>query len=71
MMSRAHQDHEEQLDAPPPHGDDYIAPAPRVSVQAFCETVATATTAKSAAGAFLSPCAVVIVISERTSVFVL
>src|SRR5438477_2446409 len=49
MMSRAHQDHEEQLDAPPPHGDDYIAPAPRVSVQAFCETVATATTAKSAA----------------------
>jgi len=48
-MSRAHQDHEEQLDAPPPHGDDYIAPAPRVSVQAFCETVATATTAKSAA----------------------
>src|SRR4051794_23340528 len=49
MMSRAHQDHEEHLDAPPPHGDDYIAPAPRVSVQAFCETVATATTAKSAA----------------------
>src|SRR5438067_9211672 len=49
MMSRAHQDHEEQLDAPPPHGDDYIAPAPRVSVQAFCETVATATTAQSAA----------------------
>src|SRR5256885_13432641 len=49
MRSRAHQDHDEQLDAPPPHGDDYIAPAPRVSVQAFCETVATATTAKSAA----------------------
>jgi pilus assembly protein CpaE len=48
-MTRAHKDHEEQLDAPLPHGDDYIAPAPRVSVQAFCETVATATTAKSAA----------------------
>ena len=37
-MISAHKDHEEQPDAPPPHGDDYIAPAPRVSVQAFCET---------------------------------
>jgi len=48
-MSRARQDHEQLPDAPPPHGDDYIAPAPRVSIQAFCETVATATTAKAAA----------------------
>jgi pilus assembly protein CpaE len=48
MMS-AHKDHEEQPDAPPPHGDDYIAPAPRVSVQAFCETQPTAAVVRSAA----------------------
>ena len=35
--------------SPPPHADDYIAPAPRVSVQAFCETVATAAAVRSAA----------------------
>ncbi len=46
MISRAqHPDHE--TDAAP-HADDYIAPAPRVSVQAFCATVATATTVKAA-----------------------
>jgi len=33
----------------PPHADDYIAPAPRISVQAFCASIATATTAKAAA----------------------
>jgi len=49
MISRARQDHEAQPDSTPPHADDYIAPAPRVSVQAFCETVATATTVRSAA----------------------
>jgi pilus assembly protein CpaE len=49
MISRAHQDHEAHPDATPPHADDYIAPAPRVSVQAFCETVATAATVQSAA----------------------
>jgi pilus assembly protein CpaE len=49
MISRARQDHEAQSDATPPHADDYIAPAPRVSVQAFCETVATAATVRSAA----------------------
>ena len=32
-----------------PHADDYIAPAPRVSVQAFCESVTTALAVKSAA----------------------
>jgi len=32
-----------------PPADDYIAPAPRVSVQAFCETTATALAARSAA----------------------
>jgi pilus assembly protein CpaE len=44
MISRAR--HPE--DATAPHADDYIAPAPRVSVQAFCATVATATTVKAA-----------------------
>ncbi|MBR0797562.1 AAA family ATPase [Bradyrhizobium jicamae] len=33
----------------PPQADDYIAPAPRISVQAFCATVATAANAKAAA----------------------
>jgi pilus assembly protein CpaE len=33
----------------PTHADDYIAPAPRISVQAFCASVATATTARAAA----------------------
>jgi len=47
MISRARQNPEEQLDvAPPP--DDYIAPAPRVSVQAFCETAETAAAVRSA-----------------------
>jgi pilus assembly protein CpaE len=49
MISRAHQGHEAHPDATLPHADDYIAPAPRVSVQAFCETVATAATVQSAA----------------------
>ena len=49
MISRAHQGHEAHPDATTPHADDYIAPAPRVSVQAFCETVATAATVQSAA----------------------
>jgi pilus assembly protein CpaE len=31
-----------------PHADDYIAPAPRISVQVFCETTATALAAKAA-----------------------
>jgi pilus assembly protein CpaE len=38
----------EELDAPPPPSDDYIAPAPRVSVQAFCVTPATAEAVQSA-----------------------
>src|SRR3954453_22450011 len=49
MISRAHQDHEAHPDLTPPHADDYIAPAPRVSVQTFCETQATAATVKAAA----------------------
>src|SRR6476660_3619832 len=38
---------EEQRDLTPP-AEEYIAPAPRVSVQAFCATVATATAVRSA-----------------------
>jgi pilus assembly protein CpaE len=47
MISYARQNPEEQPDITPPV-DDYIAPAPRVSVQAFCETVATAAAVQSA-----------------------
>src|SRR6266403_249917 len=43
MISYARQNPEQQLDDEiPPPADDHIAPAPRVSVQAFCETVETA-----------------------------
>src|SRR4030081_4158099 len=48
MISHARRNPEEQPDVTPPHADDYIAPAPRVSVQAFCETVATAVAVRSA-----------------------
>jgi len=41
MISYARQTQEEQTDVVPP-ADDHIAPAPRVSVQAFCDTVETA-----------------------------
>jgi pilus assembly protein CpaE len=47
MTSKPLQDFEEQPDVPTP-ADDYIAPAPRVSVQAFCETVGTALAVRSA-----------------------
>jgi pilus assembly protein CpaE len=47
MISYARQNSEEQQDIAP-HADDYIAPAPRVSVQAFCETVETAAAVRSA-----------------------
>ena len=48
MSSDARHNSEEQGDVTPPRADDYIAPAPRVSVQAFCETVATAAAARAA-----------------------
>jgi pilus assembly protein CpaE len=48
MMSNARQKPEELPDFTPPAVDDYIAPAPRVSVQAFCETVETAAAVQSA-----------------------
>jgi pilus assembly protein CpaE len=42
------QDSKEPAEATAPPADDYIAPAPRVSVQVFCETTATALAARSA-----------------------
>ena len=47
MISYARQNPEQQPDAASP-ADDHIAPAPRVSVQAFCETVETAAAVQSA-----------------------
>jgi len=49
MISYTRQDPEGQPDGTAPHGDDYIAPAPRVSVQAFCATVETAAAVRAAA----------------------
>src|SRR5215468_12362839 len=48
MMSRSKQELEE-ADLSPPHRDDYISAAPRVSVQVFCVTEATASTSRAAA----------------------
>src|SRR6201999_2801670 len=48
MISYARQNPEDQSDATAPPLDDHIAPAPRVSVQAFCETVETAAAVQSA-----------------------
>jgi pilus assembly protein CpaE len=47
MIRKPRQEFEEQPDVPTPV-DDYIAPAPRVSVQAFCETVETALAVRAA-----------------------
>jgi pilus assembly protein CpaE len=48
MISYARQNPEGQSDATSPPLEDHIAPAPRVSVQAFCETVETAAAVQSA-----------------------
>src|ERR1700751_2639463 len=48
MISYARQNPEAPPDATPHPVDDHIAPAPRVSVQAFCETVETAAAVQSA-----------------------
>ncbi|MCA1361615.1 AAA family ATPase [Bradyrhizobium sp. IC3069] len=48
MISYARQTHEEQPAAAPPPVEEHIGPAPRVSVQAFCETVETAAAVQSA-----------------------
>jgi pilus assembly protein CpaE len=48
MSSNARNNSDQQPDVTPPHAADYIAPAPRVSVQAFCETEQTAAAVRSA-----------------------
>src|SRR5712672_1387132 len=48
MISYARQNSEQQPNAASPSADDHIAPAPRVSVQAFCESVETAAAVQSA-----------------------
>jgi pilus assembly protein CpaE len=48
MIRGARHDSEELPDVAPPPADEYIAPAPRVSVQAFCESVETADAVRSA-----------------------
>jgi pilus assembly protein CpaE len=47
MINYARQTQEEQSESPAPV-EEHIAPAPRVSVQAFCETVETAAAVQSA-----------------------
>src|ERR1700744_4229556 len=48
MISYARQNSEAEPEGAPPPAEDHIAPAPRVSVQAFCETVETAAAVQSA-----------------------
>ncbi|GLR95538.1 MULTISPECIES: AAA family ATPase [Bradyrhizobium] len=48
MISYARQTQDEQSQAAPPPMEEHIAPAPRVSVQAFCETVETAAAVQAA-----------------------
>jgi pilus assembly protein CpaE len=48
MISYARQNPEAQPDGASPRAEEHIAPAPRVSVQAFCETVETAAAVQSA-----------------------
>ena len=48
MISYARQTPEQRPDGTTPPAEDHIAPAPRVSVQAFCETVETAGAVQSA-----------------------
>ena len=48
MISYARQNEEEKPEVASPPAGDHIAPAPRVSVQAFCETVETAAAVQAA-----------------------
>jgi pilus assembly protein CpaE len=48
MISYARQNEEEKPEVAPTPAEDHIAPAPRVSVQAFCETVETAAAVQAA-----------------------
>ena len=47
MISYARND-ADSTTSPSPRAEDHIAPAPRVSVQAFCETMETATAVQAA-----------------------
>ena len=49
MITYAHKNPEQQPGDATPRVDDHIAPAPRVSVQAFCERMETAAAVQSAA----------------------
>src|SRR5829696_4022742 len=48
MISRVFQNSDDQVDDTPVRPEEYISPAPRVSVQAFCTSVAVATAARAA-----------------------
>jgi len=48
MISRVFQNSDDQLDDTPGQPDEYISPAPRVSVQAYCASVAIATAVRAA-----------------------
>jgi pilus assembly protein CpaE len=48
MINYARQTSEETTEVAQPPAEDHIAPAPRVSVQAFCETVETASAVQAA-----------------------
>src|SRR5438067_10046086 len=48
MITYSRQNTEQQPDITAPSTEDHIAPAPRVSVQAFCETVETAAAVQGA-----------------------
>jgi pilus assembly protein CpaE len=48
MISRVFQNSDEQVDDTPAQPEEYISPAPRVSVQAFCASVAVATAVRAA-----------------------
>ena len=48
MISYARQNLGDTPEGVSPHAEDHIAPAPRVSLQAFCDTVETAAAVQSA-----------------------
>src|SRR5438067_13130958 len=48
MITYSRQNTEQQPDITAPSTEDHIAPAPRVSLQAFCETVETAAAVQAA-----------------------
>ncbi len=48
MISRVFQNSDDQVDDTPAQPEEYISPAPRVSVQAYCASVAVATAVRAA-----------------------